>query len=106
MSDDAIRRAAERVAQGLADQGKLIEAGWQVYRSLALRDITSNREIDRYREAFMSGASHLFTAMLTFLEPGTEETEADLRRMDRLHAEIEPHENMLRVKYGWSAGRA
>jgi hypothetical protein len=103
---DKVRQMAERIAQELADQGKVIEAGWQIYRSFALRDVQSIKELDRLREIWDAGASHLFTTIATMLEPGVMETEADLRRMTKVGDEAQAIDNRLRLKYGPWQGRA
>lgn len=101
---DKVREVADRIARELTDQGLLIAAGWQVYRAMALQDVRQVSEIDRYRETFEAGAAHLFTAIMHILEAGTEETEADLRRMDSIWSEIKPIEDRMRLRYGRPAG--
>jgi hypothetical protein len=105
MSDEGIRRLAERLTRTLADDGKLIEAGWQAYRLLCLK-LQPHDAADPLREAFMAGAEHLFASMMNMLDPGLEETPDDMRRLDRLHAELEPVREMLQLKYGRTAGSA
>jgi len=41
------------------------------------------------RRAFYAGARSLFHAIVTVLEPGLEPTEADLKAMDNINAELE-----------------
>lgn len=103
---DKIHEMAERISKELADRGLLIEAGWQIYRSLALRNVQNIPELDRFHEAWQASASHLFTSIMQSLDPGTEETTADLMRMDLLHRETQQIEAMLRLKYGRAVGSA
>jgi hypothetical protein len=100
-----IRTLAERITRSLVDQGKLIEAGWQTYRLLCLHT-PPHEARDDLREAFLAGAEHVFSSMITMLDPGTEETDDDMRRMDQLHAELEPVRKTLTLKYGRTAGSA
>jgi hypothetical protein len=105
MSDNRIRDLAERLTKQLADNGKLLEAGWQSYRLLCLK-LPPHVASDGLREAFMAGAEHTFASIINMLDPGSEETEADLKRMDLLHAELEPVRRTMTLKYGRTAGRA
>jgi hypothetical protein len=100
-----IQTMAEKHTRSLAEQGKLIEAGWQTYRLLCLKT-PPHESRDDLREAFLAGAEHAFSSMITMLDPGQDETEGDLRRMDRLHAELEPIRKTLTLKYGRTAGSA
>lgn len=102
---EVVKKLAERVTRDLADQGKLLEAGWQAYRLLCLQ-VPPHEARDDLREAFMSGAEHLFASIMSMLDPGTEETPDDMRRMDRLNDELEPIRQGLRLKYGRTAGSA
>src|SRR5277367_1872575 len=96
---------AEKLTKDLADQGKLLEAGWQTYRLLCLKKSFSDPAYD-LREAFYGGAEHIFSSMINMMDPGIEETEADLTRMDLLHKELSEIRDQLRLKYGRTAGNA
>jgi hypothetical protein len=52
------------------------------------------------RRAFYAGAQAVFMSILTMLDPGTEPTEADLRKMDALDQELRIFKEEVR------AGRA
>lgn len=107
MSDSEKRRLVmERLARELMDEGMIVEGGWQMFRLIALKPDTPTPELDRCKEAFFSGAQHLFGSMMSALDPGVEETPADLRRMDQIHAELERFAETLRLKYGRSMGSA
>lgn len=67
---------------------KLIEAGWETYRLKVVPSTASKVQLDETRKAFYAGASHLFAAMMTHLEEGSEETPADLQMMDNLFEEL------------------
>ena len=78
----------QRLHRTLADSGKLIEAGWI---SLRLADIPRNApsvQIEEMRNAFMAGAQHLFASIMQSLDPENEPTEADMRRMGLIEAEL------------------
>ena len=82
---DALRMAA--LSKRLADQGKLVEAGWVVLRTHFERVPGIN--LDQLRYAYMAGAQHLFASIMTILEEGEEPTEKDLERVDLIHMELE-----------------
>jgi hypothetical protein len=78
-----------RLAQILTDQGKLIEAGWITYLHKVVPASAGAVQIEETRRAFFAGAQHLFASIMTILEPGSEPTENDLKRMDHIHNELQ-----------------
>lgn len=72
----------------LTDSGKLIEAGWVVYKHKLIPASASAVQIEETRRGFFAGAQHLFASIMTVLEPGSEPTEKDLQRMDHIDAEL------------------
>lgn len=104
-NDGTVRTIAERMARDLADQGRVLEAGWQMYRLLLLK-VPAHEARDELREAFEAGAEYIFGTLMAMLEPGEMETGNDLRRMHRLNAELQPIRERLKLKYGRTAGRA
>ena len=91
----ADRQFLERFARKLADQGKLIEAGWVGLRLAAVPLNAPAAQLREARMIFMAGAAHLFSSMMTMLDPGAEETEADLTRMDLISKELAAFEHEL-----------
>ncbi len=85
----ADRAYLERLTKQLADQGKLIEAGWVALRLQAIPSNAPALQLREMRMAFMAGAQHLFASMIGMLDPGTDETPDDMKRMDLIHAELE-----------------
>jgi hypothetical protein len=83
------REFLQQVTKELADQGRLIEAGWIGYRFAVMPHDAPQVQIDECKLAFMAGAAHLFSSMATILDPGDEPTDADLRKMDMIHAELQ-----------------
>src|SRR5215207_2685345 len=85
----ADRAHLERLTKKLADDGKLIEAGWIGLRiATGLTDAPAD-QLDEMRKAFMAGAQHLFSSMMTFLDEGEELTDADMNRMSLIVAELQ-----------------
>ncbi len=87
MSDG--REVIDELTKRLVDEGKLIEAGWVVMRMMALPKDAPQIQIDGMREAFFAGAQHLFSSIVTMLDPEAEPTERDLRRMTLINSELE-----------------
>ena len=84
----ADRAYLERLSRELADQGKLIEAGWISLRILWIPLDAPASQIDDLRSAFFAGARHLFSSIITILDPGAEPTDKDLARMDLIDQEL------------------
>jgi hypothetical protein len=91
-------------AKKLADQGKLIEAGWAILRS-TIDPAAPQVQIDEMRLAYMAGAQHLFTSMVNILDQDEEPTEADLKKMDLIAAELRAWEGELAARYMPTKGR-
>ncbi|RXG91621.1 hypothetical protein [Bradyrhizobium zhanjiangense] len=83
-----IERLATELSKKLADEGKLIEAGWTGYRMLVLPPDAPQIQVDECRFAFMAGSQHLFSSIMTILDSGDQESEADLRKMDLIDKEL------------------
>lgn len=92
------RQELERLSRTLADQGKLIEAGWIGLRIAALPLNAPAIQIDEMRSAFMAGAQHLFSSIMTILDPDSEVTEPDLRRMSLIDAELKAFGEELELR--------
>lgn len=76
-----------KVELELTDQGKIIEAGWAGLKLMAYPDAPPI-QLEECRNCFFAGAQHLFTSILSIMDPGDEPTEADLRRMDLIDKEL------------------
>ena len=79
---------AKQLSRQLADRGKLIEAGWVLFWALIAPDGASRVQKDETRKAFFAGAQHLFGSMVSIMDDEREPTEADLKRMDNIAAEL------------------
>jgi hypothetical protein len=84
------------VAKRLADEGKLIEAGWLGYRMMVIPPEASVIQVEECRRAFMAGNAHLFFSILTVLDPDAEPTEADLQKMELIHQELTSYQEELK----------
>ena len=89
MDDKEQRLALEKLSRDLSDRGKLIESGWVAFRLFVVPADAPQIQIDEMRHAYMAGAQHLFSSVMTIMEPGNEPTDADLRRMDLIADELD-----------------
>jgi hypothetical protein len=78
----------QRLTSALIAQGRIVEAGWQSYRMVVIPANASTVQLVESRKAFFAGAQHLFSSIMVALDPGSEPTEADLERMDKINAEL------------------
>src|SRR5262249_15211183 len=84
-----IQQIATDVTRDLMDKGKLIEAGFAAFRSIVIPKDAPDIQVREMRLAFLAGAEHVFSSMLTGLDPDAEPTDADLRRMQLIQDEID-----------------
>lgn len=101
-----IERIATEMSKQLADQGKLIEAGWAGYRMLVMSPDAPQLQIDECRMAFMAGSQHLFSSIMNVLDPGEQETEADLRKMDLIDKELRAFGREMEMRLTKAKGSA
>jgi hypothetical protein len=79
----------QALSRQLADDGKLIEAGWVALQMQAIPPSAPAVQIKEMRMAFMAGAQHLFASIVSIMDDDREPTDADMRRMDLISAELE-----------------
>lgn len=73
----------------LTENGRIIEAGWIGLRAMAVPANAPAIQVEEMRNAFFAGAQHLFSSIMTMLDPGADPTEADLGRMDQIQQELD-----------------
>lgn len=79
--------AIDLLTAKLADDGRLIEAGWAVMKAKMLEGAPPI-QVEEMRKAFYFGAQHLFASIVSVLDAGEEPTEQDLDRMSLIDAEL------------------
>jgi hypothetical protein len=79
----------DEIVRKLADEGKLIEAGFVALRWKVIPRDAPEVQVEEMRKAFFAGAQHLFASIMTILEPGEEPTENDLHRLTLISEELE-----------------
>lgn len=67
----------------------MIEEAWLSYAAQVIPPTAHKTQIRECRRAFYAGAHSLLNAMMIHLDPGSEPTEADLRRMDAIDGEFQ-----------------
>lgn len=106
ISKEQVRAIADQLTKSLADEGKIIEGGWQGFRMIVMPKEAPQIQNDEMRKAFYAGAVHLFASIMNILDPGSEPTERDLRRMDQIHQELEAFQKGFELQYGPVDGAA
>ena len=102
----ADRQFLQQLTRKLADEGKLIEAGWVGMRLHVMRPDAPADQLREMRMAFMAGAQYLFSSMMDALDQDHEPTDADMRRMDLINAELQAFTKELELRVAKSAGSA
>ena len=100
------RELVDKITRELADQGKLIELGWQLLRIMTVPADAPQAQLDEMRMAFFAGAQHLYGSIMTMLEPGEDPTKADLSRMQQIDAELEEFKKQLELRTADHKGTA
>lgn len=89
---------AEKVTRALLDKGKIIGAGWTLFRSYVMPKDAPPIQIQEMEKAFFAGAQHLWGSLMTGLDPDAEPTAADDRRMALIDAELEAFGERLKAE--------
>lgn len=85
----------DKILAEWADKGKIIEGGWVAYVATSGLDTAPELQRKEMRKAYMLGAQHLFASIMGILDPGSEPTAKDLKRMDLIHTELEAFRRSL-----------
>lgn len=83
------RELINELTKKLADDGKIIEAGWVGLKMMAIPPSAGETQVNEMRKAFFAGAQHLLGSIMSMLDPGPDETAADMDRMTKIHQELE-----------------
>lgn len=96
--DPAQRAVFEAAMKKLADSGRLVEAGFIGLRIGVIPPTASQAQLNDMRMAYMAGAQHLFSSLMSIMDSDREPTEADMRRMTLIAAELKAFEAELLAK--------
>ena len=85
-----IDEIVKRVTGKAVDHGRLIELGFASLLQTAYPDWEAmpRAQLEQLRETFFAGAQHLFSSIITMLDPGTEPTVKDEDRMQLIDGEL------------------
>lgn len=86
---EALHKACDEFAKKLTDEGRLIEAGWQIMRTMVLPVDVPTVQSAEMRKVFFMGAQHLYASLMGIMEADREPTEKDMERMNLIHNELE-----------------
>lgn len=87
---EAIGKIADLLAGHYVDRGHIIEMGFATMVAAMYpgwQDMPK-QQLDDLRSAFFGGAQHLFGSIMGMLDPGSEPTDRDMRRMDMIAHEL------------------
>lgn len=101
-----IEQVASDVTKELTDKGKLVEAGFAAFAHFVIPKDAPAIQLKEMQLAFMAGAEHVFSSIMNILDPGDEPTDADLRRMDLIHKELDDWRGRISERVQPSQGRA
>lgn len=90
----------------LMQQGLIIEAGWVGFRISCFSPDAPPEQIIDMRIAFFAGAQHLFSSLMIGLDEDKEPTEEDMKKMDKIHKELDRFLQEFRLKHGITEGEA
>lgn len=102
----ADRAHLQRLERELVDKKKLIEAGWVGLRLAAVPDNASPVQLEEMRNAFFVGAQHLFSSIMSIMEPGADPTENDVARISYIDAELRDFIEKFELKHSAAKGSA
>jgi len=104
MSREELAAFASRLTKELADQGRIVEGGWAGFKVLIYPEDVPQEQLDELRTAFFAGAQHLFASLLMVITDDDKVEEIDLRRMDRVHKELQEFLAVFKKKHGLKLG--
>lgn len=99
-----VQIAAEKLTHKLADDGHVIKAGFVGFMAAVFPSeqpsAVQSRELE---QAFMAGSLHLWSSIMVILDPGTEPTGRDMRRMDLIQKELDAYGAILEGRVAMAA---
>lgn len=88
----------EKITRELLNKGKIIAAGWVLFRSYVLPQDAPPIQIKEMEKVFFAGAQHLWGSIMTGLDEDTEPTDQDMTRMDLIAAELDAFGERLKAE--------
>lgn len=75
----------------MADEGRVMATGWLGFSRAVLPPNADAHQDEDMRRSFYAGAQAIYTAMMIVMDPGSEPTERDLKRMANIDAELQQY---------------
>jgi len=102
----SIQEVAQKLSEGLADAGKIIEGGFAGFKMMVIPDSAPQVQIHEMRMAFFAGAQHLFSSIMAVMDSDREPTPRDLHRMTMIHEELEKFQKDFELNHIPTDGNA
>lgn len=99
-----LSEANKREIKTLLDDGRMMEAAWQLYRDEALPADAPASVLELFRDTFFLGGRFCFTAVRDVLEAGDAVTQEDHRSVTLLDYELETFVALRLLRYASPAG--
>jgi len=106
LSREQFHKLIVDVTRGIATEGKLIALGWYGFEKHLLPADVGDQQRRDMCIAFFAGADHLYSSIMSMLDPGTEETPGDMKRMAAIHDELEQFRNLFKAAAMKTEGEA
>lgn len=93
-----VERLALDTMHRLVDEGLGVEGG---FAALCIMEgiKPDNPMVPLARHIYFAGAQHIWSTMMTMLDPGPKETKRDMLRMDKIEAELEKYRLGVEAAY-------
>jgi hypothetical protein len=96
----------DALAKKYADEGRLVEAGFAAMCFAILPPDVSQDQLSDMRLAYMAGAQPLFASIMSCLDPGSEPTLDDMRRMTLIDKELRAFDAEMKLRLAKVGGSA
>lgn len=80
---------ATEATKELVERGKLIEAGFAALAHLSIPKDVPAAQLRDMRIAYLAGAEHVWSSVMSIMDPGEEPTDKDMARMALIQNEID-----------------
>ena len=100
------RAVHDALAKRYADDGRMVEAGFAALCFAVLPPDVSQDQLSDMRLAYMAGAQHLFASIIACLDPGSEPTRDDMRRMTLIDNELRAFDAEMKLRLAKVGGSA